>query len=230
MSVLTKGVTFANNEQITSTRLNNLVDQATFASGAVDGSTMQLINGELAVGVVQTSNIATNAITTTRIADNAIVSAKILNANVTETKIANDAVTNAKIANGEINAPKLNGAQSGSAPIYGVRAWVNFDGTRNATDTGASEVGEDVLIRASGNINRVEKTGTGRYDVFFTIPMQDDDYAVTALTLNSDSGSGNRSIGLRDGEVKSSTVFSLGIRTSAGNSFDRDDISAIVVR
>lgn len=77
MAILSKGVTFADGEQVTSTRLNNLVDQATFAANAVDGSTMTLINGELAVGVVQTANIGTNAITESRISDGAVSAAKL---------------------------------------------------------------------------------------------------------------------------------------------------------
>jgi hypothetical protein len=38
-------------------------------------------------------------------------------------------VTTANMVDASITAAKLNGAQTGSAPIYGCRAWVNFDGT-----------------------------------------------------------------------------------------------------
>lgn len=49
MSVLSKGTTFATNQQVTATTLNNLVDNATFASGAVDNTTTQLSGGAIIV-------------------------------------------------------------------------------------------------------------------------------------------------------------------------------------
>ena len=42
MAILSKGNTFATGDQVTALKLNNLVDNATFASGAVDDSTTQL--------------------------------------------------------------------------------------------------------------------------------------------------------------------------------------------
>jgi hypothetical protein len=47
MAVLQKGTTFADGSQVTSTNLNNLVDAATFAAGAVDDSTTQLSGGAI---------------------------------------------------------------------------------------------------------------------------------------------------------------------------------------
>jgi hypothetical protein len=61
----------------------------------------------------------------------------------------------------------LNGAQSGSAPIYGARAWCNFDGTLTGT----------ITPRASGNIASIVKNGTGDYTITFTTAMQDAFYA-----------------------------------------------------
>jgi len=49
MPVLTKGTTFAVGDAPTATTLNNLVDNATFASGAVDDATTQLSGGAVIV-------------------------------------------------------------------------------------------------------------------------------------------------------------------------------------
>jgi hypothetical protein len=49
MPVLSKGTTFATGDAPTATTLNNLVDNATFASGAVDGATTQLSGGAVIV-------------------------------------------------------------------------------------------------------------------------------------------------------------------------------------
>jgi len=49
MPVLSKGTTFAVGDAPTATTLNNLVDNATFVSGAVDGATTQLSSGAIIV-------------------------------------------------------------------------------------------------------------------------------------------------------------------------------------
>jgi hypothetical protein len=85
-------------------------------------------------------------------------------------------------ADGSITAPKLSGAQTGSAPIYGARAWVNFDGTRNEGDTGASTNGANVKIRASGNVASVLKNSVGNYTINFTTAIQDSNYCIQSIT------------------------------------------------
>lgn len=81
-------------------------------------------------------------------------------------------VLTADIADANITAAKLSGAQTGSAPIYGCRAWVNFDGT--------GTTGTNMTIRASGNVASVYKNGTGDYTVTFTTAMPDANYSVSA--------------------------------------------------
>jgi hypothetical protein len=76
-------------------------------------------------------------------------------------------VTTAEIAAGAITAPKLDGAQSGTAPIYGARAWVNFNGTGV------------IAIRASGNVSSLTDNGVGDYTVNFTTALPDANYAAT---------------------------------------------------
>lgn len=49
MPILSKGYTFTSTEQVTSTKLGNLVDSATFVSGAVDGTTTDLSGGSIIV-------------------------------------------------------------------------------------------------------------------------------------------------------------------------------------
>jgi hypothetical protein len=76
------------------------------------------------------------------------------------------------VPNGDSGAPRikaaaLDGGQSGAAPIYAARAWVNFNGTGT------------VAIRASGNVSSITDNGTGDYTVNFTTAMPDANYAVT---------------------------------------------------
>jgi len=49
MAILSKGHTFANADTVTSTKLNNLVDAATFASGCVDDTSTALVNAQIIV-------------------------------------------------------------------------------------------------------------------------------------------------------------------------------------
>ena len=49
MPILSKGHTFANADTVTSTKLNNLVDLATFTSGCVDDTSTALVGGQIIV-------------------------------------------------------------------------------------------------------------------------------------------------------------------------------------
>ena len=60
MSVITKGKTFANGEQLTAGKLNQMLDAAVFSSSAVDNTKTTLSGGSI--------TIAPNAITSTEIA------------------------------------------------------------------------------------------------------------------------------------------------------------------
>jgi hypothetical protein len=88
MPVLSKGFTFANNDQVTSTRLNDLVDAATFASDSVDNITTQLSSGKIVVKEINTGQITNSAVTTAKIADSAVTTAKITDGAITASKIA----------------------------------------------------------------------------------------------------------------------------------------------
>ena len=64
MAILSKGNTFATGEQVTAAKLNNLVDNATFASDAVDNSTTALDgNGKIIVkdGGITSAKLNLNA-------------------------------------------------------------------------------------------------------------------------------------------------------------------------
>jgi hypothetical protein len=62
---------------------------------------------------------------------------------------------------------------TGSAPYYGARAFVNFNGTSTVT------------IRASSNVSSITDNGTGDYTVNFTTAMPDINYTtvVSSITM-----------------------------------------------
>lgn len=121
----------------------------------------------------------TTGIVTGNLADSSVTTAKIASGAVATVDIADGAVTTSKVSDGAVTASKLSGAQSGSAPVYGCRAWVNFDGTKDTTGS-VSTSNTNRLIRASGNVSSVTRTAAGIYQVNFAVPMADLNYAFVA--------------------------------------------------
>jgi hypothetical protein len=77
------------------------------------------------------------------------------------------------VASPTFTTPNIDSAQfatvPGTAPLYGCRAWVNFNGTGT------------IAIRASGNVSSITDGGTGIYTVNFTTAMTDANYSCGAL-------------------------------------------------
>jgi len=110
MSVLSKGTTFTTGQQVTAANLNNLVDSATFLSGATDGVTTQLSGGAI---IVKDSGISA-----AKIASGAVTSAKL------DTNIA---VTGTLSSGGTFTASGLIDASGASA------GQIKFPATQNAS-------------------------------------------------------------------------------------------------
>jgi hypothetical protein len=93
--------------------------------------------------------------------------------------VTGNASSASTVSNSAITAAKLDGNQSGSAPIYGCRAWVSFAGRSTNGDCTIRSAG-------TGNVYRVARTAEGRYTVYFTTAMQDENYAtITGSDANS---------------------------------------------
>ena len=77
-------------------------------------------------------------------------------------------------------------ADNTALPMFGCRAFVNFNGT-STTSVTVNGVAEDhCAIRASGNVSKVVKKGTGDFEVHFVTAMPDENYAV-AHTVGDNS-------------------------------------------
>ena len=63
MPILSKGYTFTSTDTVTSTKLNNVVDLATFADGCVDDTTTSLVGGQITVknGGITPTKLSTGA-------------------------------------------------------------------------------------------------------------------------------------------------------------------------
>lgn len=155
----TYGHTFTSGDTVTPTKLNN----ARTVSDIVNAD----IKSDAAIAL---SKLATGALPSAiTVASANLVDGTIVNADIN----ASAAIAGSKLADGGITAAKLDGAQTGSAPVYGCRAWVNFDGTAGTTVDGEFRC----TIRASGNVTKVVRNSTGNYTLHFTTAMPDSNYA-----------------------------------------------------
>jgi len=78
------------------------------------------------------------------------------------------AATGTAILEDGSNNLQMNSGFGSSATAYGVRAWVNFNGTGT------------VAIRASGNVSSITDNATGDYTVNFATNMPDVNYSVAS--------------------------------------------------
>lgn len=152
--------TFATNEVITSTLMNNIIDETFFTNDALANGTLALTAGKIKVATsgITSNEIGANAVTANAILNGVITDDKIsasagialsklavgalpTDITVTTANILDDSITTAKILNANVTAPKLNGAQTGSAPIYGARAWAKLNPYVGSIRTGAYKAG-----------------------------------------------------------------------------------------
>jgi len=100
----------------------------------------------------------------------------------------------------------------GSAGVaYGVRAWVNIDGTGT------------VGINASGNVSSITDAATGIYTVNFASAMPDTNFSVSVLTPVHGYDRTNQT-------ARSTTSCQIGAFAFNGSNTDYDPISVLVVR
>ena len=99
---------------------------------------------------------------------------------------------------------------SGTAPIYGVRAWVNFVGTGSSS--------ANATLNGSGNIATVYKTSNGIYTATFTTALPDANYAITFAAGETTSASANDGTCI-DVYSRSASAFSFTVTDPSGNNY-----------
>jgi hypothetical protein len=119
-----------------------------------------------------------------------------------------------------ITGAELDGAQTGSAPIYGARAWVCFNGTGTPS------------VRASGNISSITDNGTGDYTANFTTAMPDINYSAAGNTAGTPNADGCSVTGLGGAtNYRSTSSLRFLVFYNPGNTTtDRDYINLQIFR
>lgn len=119
---------------------------------------------------------------------------------------------------------------TGAAPVYGARAWVNFDGTRD-TSGAVSTANTNRLIRAQGNVSSVLRNGTGDYTVNFTTALQDGNYSTVVSCTMDTSGSRTDAIGLQtNATAPTASAVRLLSQKSDGTDADQAFVCAVIFR
>jgi len=203
MAVINTTGTFANNEQVTSTKLNDIADQSSFVQGsggaAADSTLFVTTGGQLKVGIITATEMGTNSVEAAAIKNGEVTVAKLSTGAPTWTSggnvtvlgsttilgsttalssvtasTASVSIGSARTASGasnidfnstfpltsyEARISRESGANgnlvvtntgtgslvlgtapiptpSGTAPVYGARAWVNFNGTTSSDAAG----------------------------------------------------------------------------------------------
>ena len=126
--VTNKGTTYADGSQVTSTNLNDIVDDAIFNTNAVDDTTIGLNASSPKALFVKNAGIDT-----AQLKDNAVTTAKITDANVTKAKIEN--VANLKVLG--------NTSGSAAAPQE-----VTINDTDDMSDASATTIATSESIKA----------------------------------------------------------------------------------
>jgi hypothetical protein len=117
------------------------------------------------------------------------------------------------------------GGQTGSAPLFGARAWVSFDATRNAGG-GTDALNTNRYIISNGNVSTVLKNGDGNYTITFSTAMPDTNYC----TLATGRGSSSAAIGMIAETSSIYTTTQVRVRfTDTGGTARNVDIGCVVI-
>lgn len=111
---------------------------------------------------------------------------------------------------------QFNSGYGSTVTAFGVRAWVNFDGTGTLS------------VKASGNVSSVTDNTTGDYTVNLTTAMPDIDYAISVNCRYDDTGWGGWGT---VGWVNTASAFRIRTGVYPGTTiYDMQDVWATVVR
>jgi hypothetical protein len=230
MATTTPGITFVSGETVTPAKLNSAATPTISAIQTADISDNQITTAKIVDANVTDAKLATGAVTGAagggKIAESAISGQTAITTldgtdaflvwddtddtlkKITKTDLSTEIVGDASITAAKINGVAKdasgNNLSVGTAPVFGCRAWVNFDGTAGSTVDGEFRC----TIRASGNVTKVVRNGTGDYTVTFTTAMPDANYAVMA-TLEAPLGSLDYPVGVNSSAAPTTTTVRI---------------------
>ena len=156
--------TFTATDTITSSKMNNIIDQTKMTVEAIDGPSLEIVSpGKIRVKAqgISSNELAPNSVTEFKIKNDSVTTAKIANLNVTSAKLADNSITGAKIADSSIVASKLNSGQTGTAPIIAARAILQMkSGEWQGSGSNYTGISVAMAISSSGSPRTVTVTSS----------------------------------------------------------------------
>jgi hypothetical protein len=158
--------TFTATDTITSTKMNNIIDETVITSDAIIGTTLEVASGKLKVrsAGITSNELSTNAVTTTAITDLSVTTGKIADLAVTTGKIADLGVTTAKIADSNVTTVKIADANVTPAKLSQPSTLATVQNSTSGTSIDFTAIPSWVK-RITINFVGVSATGTTPYKV-----------------------------------------------------------------
>ena len=168
MGVVNTTYTFAATDTITSSKMNNIIDDTTFTTDAITGTTLEVVAGKLKVRSlgITSNELGNGSVTSNAIADGTIVNADIsASADIAGSKLADNSASGAKLADASVAPAKLSqpltfatsqSASGTSVDFAGIPSWakrvtVMFNGvSTNGTSNLLIRLGDSGGIEATG--------------------------------------------------------------------------------
>jgi len=218
MAIINKGKIFANGEQLTADKLNQVIDNATFTTSAVDNVSTQLAGEAIIVkdSGVTTAKLNNGAVTTAKLNDNAVTTTKIADANVTTTKIADANVTTAKIADANVTFSKLTdvidddtmatASATKLATSESIKAYVDASST---TFTPSTYAGEESVTLPNGLIMKMGRTATTSTDTTITFSTAFPNALISVIGLQEETGNSTLTTPTSIGSTRSTSAVNF---------------------
>ncbi len=187
-------ITFSNLQQVSSSKLNEIISGAYFTEEAVDGTTLLVSIGKLRVGTITVSEMGVDSVTTLALTDGSVTTPKIADNSITAAKYANLSITGAKIAAGTIDFSNLStaaaatkAAMQGEAAGFVVTPDIEKHHPGIAKAYGEFDISSSSrTIKAnSRNVASLARITTQQTSVAFTSNMDSANYTVLVHGVSS---------------------------------------------
>jgi len=203
MAIINKGKSFANGEQLTADKLNQVIDNATFTTSAVDNVSTQLA-GEAII-----------------VKDGGVTTAKIADANVTTAKIADANVTFAKLTDVIDDDTMDTATDTTLATSESIKAYV--DGNFQARAGCVYDAINGTVLYSNG-ISGVVKNSTGKFTATLSSAAPSSYFPVFANAIVSSNAAKNYSTGAIS---TSTTTIDFETEDSNGTPYDLLQVSIV---
>ena len=168
MGAVNTTYTFATTDVVTSTRMNNIIDQTTMTSDAILGTTLEVASGKLKIRSqgITSNELSSGSVTSNAIANGTIVNADIsASADIAGSKLADSSTSGVKLTDASVAPAKLSQPLTLSTAKNATGAVVDFTSIPSWVKritvifNGVSTTGTSLPLIRLGDSGGIEATG-----------------------------------------------------------------------